>query len=97
MNRENVNKIRKSIETYRKQGITDPFELEMKIANNTAELYDNYSTIVKKISRNENIDLLYKMLDSLDEVDKGKQSLAAVEYSLGEQLAKKYVYPNIKE
>jgi hypothetical protein len=97
--RQKVDEIIKLISNLRQEGLTDPFDLEMKILDSYPEEYDRFPFMIKKLCREENQDLsfLYKMLDMLEDVNKGNKSLASVEYSLGEELANKYLYPAIKK
>jgi hypothetical protein len=93
--RQKINEIMKMIDNLRKEGLTDAFDIEMKILNEHPETYDRFPFIIKKLCREINPDLafLYKMLDMLDDVNNGNKTLASVEYTLGEELANKFVYP----
>jgi hypothetical protein len=83
----------------RKNGITEPFELEMDIINNMTDLYDTYPSLVKRLCREEDQDntFLFKMIDMLEKVNIGEESLSVVEANLGNELAEKYLYPVISK
>ena len=86
-------------ENYKTTNTEATFDLEMKVLNTYPEEYDRFPFMIKKLCREENQDLsfLYKMLDMLEDVNNGNKSLASVEYTLGEELASKYLYPAINK
>ena len=90
-----VNMIVEKVIELRKTGITDSFELEMYFINNMIEYYESYPNLIKRLCREENQDnsFLYKMLDNLEQINKGQKSMAGVELILGNELANKYLYP----
>jgi hypothetical protein len=99
----NVDRIKKTIVEINEfiknlinDGKTDPFELEMDTIMKFPEFYDEFPSLCKKLCKQDDISMLYKMLDNLVMVQNGNKSLAGVEYSLGTELAKKYI-PNFKE
>ena len=69
---------------------------KLKILELYPEFYDNYPFLVKKLCKNQDITMLYTMLEKLNQIEKGNSTLENVERNLGEQLAEKYLYPNIK-
>jgi hypothetical protein len=83
------------LQVLRNMGINDPFDLEMDFMNNMSEFYEEYPSIIKRVCREENQDntYLYKMIHLLKKVEEGNTSLGAVELSLGNELAEKFVYP----
>lgn len=98
MNSELRNKILiiiNKVGELRKEGITDSFELETYFINNMIEHYELYPHLIKRLCREENQDnsFLFKMIDSLEEVETGEKSIANVEMSLSNELANKYLYP----
>jgi hypothetical protein len=97
--RDDINILENHLDNLRKDNVTDPFDLEMKIIDLMPDFYDNYPSIVKRLCKAPNQDnsYLYKMLDLLDEVDKGEKTLSSVELKLGEELANKFIYPVVKE
>jgi len=97
--RNKVQLIINKIKELRESGINDSFELELYFIDNMTEYYDSYPHLIKRLCREENQDnsMLYKMLDSLDQVKNGQKSITHVETELGEQLANQYLYPVIKK
>lgn len=93
--RNKVNIIVNKVTELRNSGITDAFELEMYFIDNMTEYYESYTHLIKRLCREENQDnsFLYKMLDNLEQVNKGQKSIAGVELTLGNELANKYLYP----
>ena len=63
--------------------------------NNMPEFYEEYPSIIKRLCREEKQDnsYLYKMIQLLKQVEQGNTSLGAVELTLGNELAEKFVYP----
>ena len=96
---EQLNELNTRLQLLRSINIEDPFDLEMNIMNTMPEFYDNFPSLVKRLCREKNQDntYLYKMIALLKQVEKGEQSLSAVELSLGNELAEKFVYPVVKE
>jgi hypothetical protein len=90
-----VKELQDNISELRKNGITDDFDLEMKILDLMPEFYDNYPSLVKRLCRDEDQDnsYLYKMIDLLEDINNGKKTMENVEYNLGEELAQKFLYP----
>jgi hypothetical protein len=97
--REKVNTIIEKIKELRSQGINESYELEMYFIHNMTEFFDDYPYIIKRLCREENQDndFLFKMIDMVEEINKGEKSLASVEMSLGNELAEKFLYPVIKK
>lgn len=92
-----VEEIQQVIETMEKDNINDPFEYEMKIMETHPDFYHSNPFLVKKLCKKEDISMLYKMLENLNKVENGEKSLASVEVNLGNELANKYLYPNLKK
>ncbi len=95
--KQTVTKINNAIIAMEKAGKTDSFDFEMEIMTEYPEFYQAHPFLVKKLCKRDDITMLYKMLDSLEAVQAGQQSLASVELNLGAQLANKFVYPNLKK
>jgi hypothetical protein len=106
MSSEKIDFVEKRIElmmerlkALRNMGINDPFDLEMDFMNNMPEFYEQYPSIIKRVCRDENQDntYLYKMINLLKQVEQGNTSLGAVELTLGNELAEKFVYPVVNK
>ena len=106
MSSEKIDFVEKQIElmmerlkALRNMGINDPFDLEMDFMNNMPEFYEQYPSIIKRVCRDENQDntYLYKMINLLKQVEQGNTSLGAVELTLGNELADKFVYPVVNK
>jgi hypothetical protein len=97
--RSKIQQLQSKLNDLRKEGINDPFELETYIINNMTDFYDTYPSIVKRLCRDKDQDnsFLFKMIDSLEKVNNGENSLASTEMVLGEELAQKYLYPIVSK
>ncbi len=95
--KQTVTQINNAIVAMEKAGKTDSFDFEMEIMTEYPEFYQAHPFLVKKLCKRDDISILYKMLDQLEEVQAGQKSLASVELNLGTQLANKFVYPNLKK
>jgi hypothetical protein len=73
----------------------DEFDLEMEIMESLPEFYEDYPFLVKKLCKRDDVSMLYTMIKKLESVEKGDESLASVEYNLGNNLAEKYLQPVI--
>lgn len=88
--KEKINQINKYIKS---QGNKEVFQIELDIMDKYPEFYEKYPFLVKKLCKKDDVSMLYKMLESLESVEKGNKSIASVEYELGNDLAKKYINP----
>ena len=79
------------------EGVVAPFDQELVLMEKFPEFYQDHPNLVKKICKKDNLDILYKMLDNLDNVEKGTKSLSSVELDLGNKLADKYLYPSLNK
>ena len=70
---------------------TDSFKNELIIMEAYPEFYDEHPFLVKKICKQDDLTILYKMLDSLELVNNGSDTISNVEHKLGEELANKYL------
>jgi hypothetical protein len=95
--KEKVYEITLLIDEMKKNGKTDSFDFELDIMTKHPDFYQSHPFLVKKLCKGDDISILFKMLDSLDKVEQGDCSLSSVEFSLGKDLANKYVYPNIEK
>lgn len=95
--RTTITKIQARIEDMKKAGVNDAFEFEMDIMTNLPDFYHEYPFLVKTLSSGRDTMYLHKMLDSLENVQKGNTSLAHTEYTLGNELADKFINPVINK
>lgn len=72
-------------------------DIEMYFFENDEKFYEEYPYLIKKLIKGGNMEFLDKMIDNLEKVESGEQGMAATELKLGEELANKYLYPNIKK
>jgi hypothetical protein len=92
-----IKQVSERMDVLRQNGVTDSFDFEMDILTNMPEFYQEYPFLVKKLTSGHNLDYLYKMLDTLEQVQMGNKSFASAEMNLGNELADKYLYPNLKK
>jgi hypothetical protein len=96
--KEHINLFNKMIIDIKKKDTNNlPFDCEMEIMMKYPEFYQEHPFLVKKLTKGDDLTMVYTMLENLDSVQNGNKSLASVELNLGEQLANKYLYPNIKK
>jgi hypothetical protein len=93
--RKKISIIIEKVIELRNQGMNDSLDLEMYFIDNMTEYYESYPHLIKRLCREENQDnsFLYKMIDNLEQVNKGEKSMASVELTLSNELANKYLYP----
>ncbi len=95
--RENVELIKKEVNRMELEGKSDPFDFELQLMESMPEFYGAHPFLVKKLCKREDISILYKMLENLEQVEQGNKSMASVELNLGDQLAKQYLYPSLNK
>ena len=96
MIKDHIKLINMHINKMELQGKKDAFEFELELLEVFPEFYDAYPFLVKKICKRGDLSILYKMLENLDQVEQGNKSLSNVEHNLGEDLAKQFLYPALK-
>ena len=72
-------------------------EIEMFFIENDSKFYEQYPYLVKKLIKGGDMDFLNVMLENLKRVENGDQTLASTELKLGNELAEKYLYQNVKK
>lgn len=97
MIREHIVLISDYIKSMEAAGKTDVFNMEIELLEVFPEFYDQYPFLVKKLCKKDDITVLYKMLDNLEQVEKGDKTMATVEDNLGKELANQYLYPNMNK
>ncbi len=95
--RENVELIKNEVNRMELEGKSDPFDFELELMESMPEFYEAHPFLVKKLCKREDISMLYKMLENLEQVEQGNKSMASVELNLGDQLAKQYLYPSLNK
>lgn len=102
-NKPNIKELRNMVQTFKdfvkfneQDGKKTAKELEERMKIMIPELYNKFSNVAKLFCRKDNTQMLEKMIDGLEEVEKGKVSLKQKEKELGEELAETYVYPLVK-
>jgi hypothetical protein len=78
-------------------GKNTPFDLELCMMETFPEFYQSNPFLVKRLCKQEDLTVLYKMLDNLEQVENGDKSLASVEMNLGMELANQFLYPHINK
>jgi hypothetical protein len=59
--------------------------------------YETYPTIFNNIIENKDLTFLEPMLEGIIKINENKSLKDSIEKDLGEKLAEKYLYPNIKK
>ncbi len=93
--KKDIDQIKKNVEEFRKEGLTNPAEIEVKYLEKHPELYEKYVFLTKKIIKGENLEMLDKMLKSIDNINNGADKFKE-EVKLGEELSEKYIPSNLK-
>ena len=91
-----IAEVQKKIQELVKQNKTD-LEIEMFFIENDSKFYEQYPYLVKKIIKGGDMSFLNIMLENLQKVEEGEQTLASTELKLGEDLAQQFLYPNVKK
>ena len=89
--------IKNKITKLEKDGVTDSFEKELKILELYPDFYDNYKFLVKRVCKNQDLSMVYEMMDKLEKIESGETTIEHVEQTLGQSLAEKYLYSKIKD
>jgi hypothetical protein len=58
--------------------------------------YETYPTLFNNIIENKDLTFLEPMLEGIKKINENKDLKDNIEKDLGEKLAEKYLYPNIK-
>ena len=59
--------------------------------------YESYPTLFNNIIQNKDLTFLESMLEGIVKINENKDLKDSIEKDLGEKLAEKYLYPNIKK
>ena len=90
--KNNINLINSYIEELNKNNIIKDVEIELIIMDKFEDFYNKYPFLVKKLCKKEDITILYKMLEKLDDVEYKNQNFVKVENDLANDLANIYLY-----
>lgn len=88
--KKDVAEIKLNIDLIKAEGTIVPYHIELTFLERHPELYDKYPFLVKKICTGENLEMLNKMLNSIDKIEKGADKFEE-EKKLGEELGEKYI------
>lgn len=94
--RQKIKDAQITINEQLKQG-KSKIEIEMYFLNNESKLYEEYPYLIKKLIKGDSLDFLDVMLNNLQKVEEGEQTIASTELKLGKELADKYMYPSINK
>jgi hypothetical protein len=72
-------------------------QIELYFLENEGSFYEKYPYLIKKLIKGDSLEFLDVMLNNLQKVEEGEQTLASTELKLGEDLANKYLYPHVKK
>tara|TARA_E500000178_G_C16986251_1_gene738372 strand:+ start:65 stop:394 length:330 start_codon:yes stop_codon:yes gene_type:complete len=72
-------------------------DIEMYFLENDSEFYERYPYLIKKLIKGGSLEFLDVMLNNLEKVESGQQTMASTELKLGEDLASKYLYPKVNK
>lgn len=72
-------------------------DIEMYFLENDSEFYEKYPYLIKKLVKGGSLDFLDEMLNNLEKIENGEQTMASTELKLGEDLANKYLYPKVNK
>ena len=92
-----ISVIQERMAEMKRNGIHDSFEYEMDILTNMPEFYQEYPFLVKKVTSGQDMSYLYKMLDTLNNVQYNNTSFANAELKLGKELADEFLYPALEK
>ena len=88
--KKSVESIKLNIDLIKSEGVSGNFEIELAFLERFPDLYDKFPFLVKKIISGENLEMLEKMLASIDNISKGNDKFEE-EVKLGKLLEKKYI------
>jgi hypothetical protein len=86
---KSVIKFNFSVENKQKKDIIS-FIVEMTVLKDLPDLYDNYTSLIKRLSKSDDYTILNKFMSELEHVSRGDKSMAGVELKLGMELKEKF-------
>lgn len=94
--REKINYVQNKISELVKENKNN-VDIEMYFLENDSEFYERYPYLIKKLIKGGSLEFLDVMLNNLEKVESGQQTMASTELKLGEDLASKYLYPKVNK
>lgn len=94
--REKINYVQNKISELMKENKNN-VDIEMYFLENDSEFYEKYPYLIKKLIKGGSLEFLDVMLNNLEKVESGQQTMASTELKLGEDLASKYLYPKVNK
>ena len=94
--REKINYVQNKISELMKENKNN-VDIEMYFLENDSEFYERYPYLIKKLIKGGSLEFLDVMLNNLEKVESGQQTMASTELKLGEDLASKYLYPKVNK
>lgn len=95
MVKECVSVLLKQKEKYLTSKLMSELEFNQKMGTLFPSFIENYGAIYKIVIKNDDISMLYKMLDDIFAICNGKKDFEDVRTNLGNVLAKKYIPKSI--
>ena len=97
--RDTFNLLKQFINTYEFQEMKNNNNKEYKnyLIQIFPTFYEMYPTLFSNIIDNKDLTFLESMLEGIIKINENKDLKDNIEKDLGEQLAEKYLYPNIKK
>lgn len=91
--RKDVESMLKDLES--KPELKTPLKKELYLMEKYDELYSNFPFLIKKLTKiendEENLKILFELVDKMDDINSGKSDKTTVEAELGKKLADKYM------
>lgn len=94
--RNQVKHIIKKVNDMKKLNKSD-VEIEMYFVNEEEELYTQFTHLIKKIIKGGDMEYLYKMLDTIEDIKVGRKNKESAEKKLADELAGDYLYPSFNK
>ncbi len=91
-----IKQVQEKISELIKEKKTD-VQIEMFFIENDPKFYEEYPYLIKKLIKGGSLEFLDVMLENLQKIEDGDQTLASTELKLGNELADKYLYPSMKK
>lgn len=90
--KQKIEETKKTILEMRSQSKSN-VDIESYFFKNDEQFYSRYPYLIKMLIKNDNLEMLDKMIENMQQVEDGNQSLSSTELKLGTELAEKYNLP----